>query len=293
MKNKFKSIFLLALSVGVLATSCSEDDHTGASLINYTSPNVSLTASENNVVIPESTIDPDDGYVITVTASIAEPVFTDIHIPLVQTGGNAGSGDFTSGTIIILSGLTSASTDVTFWLNCENGDDGDKTLELGAADNISNVNMDDFTLNVNIMNDWINDVLALTFAWDGELTYDGTIGEVTISFCDVDLDFPLTDDMGNVLGYIAGSGDCPEEGELSGLADGTYYIIAEVYDNPFEAEGLTDVIPVTTSYSQCGFDTEGSFENSTFNAGTPSNDAFPIAIVEVSGGYNYTITPWQ
>ncbi|MBF62513.1 MAG: hypothetical protein CMP05_11010, partial [Xanthomarina sp.] len=98
MKNKLKSIFLLALSAGVLATSCSEDDHTGASMINYTSPTVTLSTASTSVVVDESMIDPDLGYVIEVTASIPEPVFVDLHIPLVQTGGTADSSDFTAGT---------------------------------------------------------------------------------------------------------------------------------------------------------------------------------------------------
>jgi hypothetical protein len=292
MKNKFKSIFLLALSAGVLATSCSEDDNTGASMINFTSPTVTLTTANNNVVVDESMIDPDLGYSIAVTASIPEPVFADLHIPLVQTGGTGDSADFTAGTIIISSGQTSASANVTIWRECESGVEGDETLTISYADNIANAVMTSFALNISIENDWINDNLLLEFDWAGSFTYDASVpAEVTIDFCDVDLDILLADAGGNILGYLAGTGDCPEEAELSGMPNGTYYVLAEVYDNPFAALGINEPMPITTSYTQCGFDTEGSFSDSIMNTDTPNGDIFPIATITISG-YNYTVVPF-
>lgn len=293
MKNKLKSIFLLALSAGVLATSCSEDDHTGASMINYTSPTVTLSTASTNVVVDESMIDPDLGYEIEVTASIPEPVFVDLHIPLVQTGGTADSSDFSAGTIVITSGHTSATTNIVIYNTCDTGVEGNETLTVSFADNIANAKMTPFSMDISIENDWVNDVIEFEFDWSGELTYTaGVPAEVTIDFCDADIDFALADNGGNVLGYIAASASCPEEGGFSGLPDGTYFILAEVYDNPFSGLGLTDAMPITTTYSQCGFDTAGSFVNSVLNTATISGDVIPLATVEISGGYNYTVTPW-
>ncbi|MCB0388814.1 MAG: hypothetical protein KDD23_09185 [Winogradskyella sp.] len=297
MKNKLKSIFLLALSAGVLATSCSEDDHTGASMINYTSPTVTLSTASTNVVVDESMIDPDLGYVIEVTASIPEPVFVDLHIPLVQTGGTADSSDFTAGTIVITSGHTSASANVTIWRECESGVEGDETLEISFADNIANAKMSPFSMDISIENDWVNDVIEITFDWSGELTYDsGLPSENTIDFCSIDIDYIITDDLGNALGYIAGTGDCPEIAEVSGLADGTYFIIAELYDQPFSApeyDGPLTTIPQTVTWMQCGFPaTIGEFSNDLLTTATPTGDVLPIAVLEVTGGYNYTVTPF-
>ncbi len=297
MKNKLKSIFLLALSAGVLATSCSEDDHTGASMINYTSPTVTLSTASTNVVVDESMIDPDLGYVIEVTASIPEPVFVDLHIPLVQTGGTADSSDFTAGTIVITSGHTSASANVTIWRECESGVEGDETLEISFADNIANAKMSPFSMDISIENDWVNDVIEITFDWSGELTYDsGLPSENTIDFCSIDLDYVITDDLGNALGYIAGTGDCPEIAEVSGLADGTYFIIAELYDQPFSApeyDGPLTTIPQTVTWMQCGFPaTTGEFSNELLTTATPTGDVLPIAVLEVTGGYNYTVSPF-
>ncbi|WP_417856538.1 hypothetical protein [Xanthomarina gelatinilytica] len=297
MKNKLKSIFLLALSAGVLATSCSEDDHTGASMINYTSPTVTLSTASTSVVVDESMIDPDLGYVIEVTASIPEPVFVDLHIPLVQTGGTADSSDFTAGTIVITSGHTSASANVTIWRECESGVEGDETLEISFADNIANAKMSPFSMDISIENDWVNDLIEITFDWSGELTYDsGLPSENTIDFCSIDIDYIITDDLGNALGYIAGTGDCPEIAEVSGLADGTYFIIAELYDQPFSApeyDGPLTTIPQTVTWMQCGFPaTTGEFSNELLTTATPTGDVLPIAVLEVTGGYNYTVSPF-
>ena len=286
MKNKLKSIFLLALSAGVLATSCSEDDHTGASMINYTSPTVTLSTASTSVVVDESMIDPDLGYVIEVTASIPEPVFVDLHIPLVQTGGTADSSDFTAGTIVITSGHTSASANVTIWRECESGVEGDETLEISFADNIANAKMSPFSMDISIENDWVNDVIEITFDWSGELTYDsGLPSENTIDFCSIDIDYIITDDLGNALGYIAGTGDCPEIAEVSGLTDGTYFIIAELYDQPFSApayDGPLTTIPQTVTWMQCGFPaTTGEFSNELLTTATPTGDVLPIAVLEV------------
>lgn len=311
MKNKLKSIFLLALSAGVLATSCSEDDHTGASMINYTSPTVTLSTASTNVVVDESMIDPNDegeGYEIEVTASIPEPVFADIHIPLVQTGGNADSSDFSAGTIVITSGHTSASANVTIWRECESGVEGDETLTIGYADNIANANMTPFSLDITI-EDWVNDALEISLTWEGSYEFTDQAGsDVVIDFCNIDVDTVLTDDMGNALAYISGTSDCNEIGEISGLPDGTYYIVADVYDNPHfgqyidsDGEIVNQSVPFTTSYSQCGFPgTSGSFvtEGLTTETVTPPTAnhvllgvSFGLATVEVTGGYNYVVTP--
>ena len=293
MKKINKMLFLVALSVGIFTTSCSEDDYTGASMINYSSPTVTLSTARTNVVVDESAIPEAGEFLIPVTASISEPVLADIHIPLVQTGGTADAHDFDLGTMIITSGTTSATTNIVIYNTCDTGVEGNETLTVSFADNIANAKMTPFSMDISIENDWVNDVIEFEFDWSGELTYTaGVPAEVTIDFCDADIDFALADNGGNVLGYIAATASCPEAGGFSGLPDGTYFILAEVYDNPFSGLGLTDAMPITTTYSQCGFDTAGSFVNSVLNTATISGDVIPLATVEISGGYNYTVTPW-
>lgn len=292
MKNIFKTLSLLVAS-SVLFYSCSEDDNTGASMINYTSPTVTLTTASTNVVVDESAIDPATGHAITITASIPEAVEADLYIYLEQTGGTADSGDFSVGTIELKAGNTSASTDVVIWQDCESGVEGDETLTIGYVGSTPNANVNPFSMDISIENDWVNDVINFEFDWSGEYTYDSDLpSEVTIDFCASDLDFVLADASGNALGYIAGTASCPEAGGFGGLPDGDYIILAEVYSNPFSAEGINEPMPISVSYDQCGF-SGGSFVNEVLNTDTLAGDVIPIATVTVSGGYNYTVTPWE
>src|SRR5690554_8057525 len=228
MKNINKIFFLLALSAGVITTSCSDDDNTGASLVDYKSPTVTLTTASTNVVVAESSIDPEDGYAITVTATIPEPVQAHLYIPLEQVGGNANSGDFELGTIAILAGTTSGSTDVTIWP----GDcgtvlsGGGETLTVGAPANVANANINPFSMDVI----WEKDLLEVSLTWEG--TYNN------IDFCDMDLDLLILDVATNGVDYLAGTSDCTETGLIAGLPDGQYVLIADVYENPFTSLGL-------------------------------------------------------
>ncbi|MFV0572705.1 MAG: hypothetical protein ACK5M1_09785 [Xanthomarina gelatinilytica] len=294
-----------------MITGCSEDDYTGLSQIDYNKRTVTLSSSSNNVTFDESMIDPEDEstYSVTVTATIEEASPVNIVIPLVQTGGTGDSGDFSAGTITIPAGFTSASTTVEILQDCESAIEGDETLEIGAANNIANANVNPFTLNIAIENDWVNDELVISVSWKGTHTFIDDAGtEVTIDFCNMDLDTLLADGMGNILDYISGTSNCTEEGGISGLADGTYYIIVDMYENPFEGyytdedgDVVNVSVPLTTSYSQCGFtDTSGSFvtESLTTNIANPVSDphapgevAIGIATVEVTDGYNYVVTP--
>ncbi|MCX7547876.1 hypothetical protein OS188_07915 [Xanthomarina sp. F1114] len=293
MKNIFKTLSII-LTTTVLFYSCSEDDVTGASMINYTSPTVTLTTASTNVVVDESAIDPDTGHVIAVSASIPEPVMANLYIYLEQTGGTAGSGDYSiNGPIEIKAGTTTGSTSVTIYQDCESGVEGDETLTIANVSPTTNANVTPFSMDISIENDYVNDVIEFEFDWSGEYTYTSDVpSEVTIDFCESDLDFVLADANGNALGYIAGTASCPEAGGFGGLPDGDYIILAEVYSSPFSAEGLNVPMPISVSYDQCGF-SGGSFVNEVLNTDTLAGDVIPIATVTVSGGYNYTVTPWE
>src|SRR5690606_19989579 len=190
MKKLIKHISLFSLTA-LLITGCSEDDYTGLSQIDYNKRTVTLSSSSNDVTFDESLIDSADPstYSVTVTANISEAAPVNIVIPLVQTGGTGDSGDFSAGTITIPAGFTSASTTVEVLQDCESAIEGDETLEIGAANNIANANVNPFTLNITIENDWVNDELVIASSWEGTYTFIDEAGtEVTIDFCEMDLD---------------------------------------------------------------------------------------------------------
>lgn len=290
MKKIIKNIGLLALS-SLLFTGCNDDDASGDSLINFSTVQVTLTSDMNNVVIDESAIDVDNPTVITVTATIAEPSPVSLRIPLEWKSGSANGSDYTAATIVIPAyTATSASTTVIVE---KTGDvEGNETLVLGPA-KAPNLTTNNFELAIDIQNDYINDVLSMEVDWAGTGTYTAGIpADVTLDFCEMDLDLLVYDSTFADTGiYDAATGSCPESVDLSALADGTYYLVVNVYANPFSALGAGIAVPVTTTYSQEYFIDETSFVNSNVSTDTPAGSDILIAELEVLNGYVYTMSP--
>lgn len=288
MKNKI-NILLSSLLICGLMTSCNEeDDLTGESLLDYTPSTVTLSSS-SPTTFSESAIDEDDAstYEIVITASIPAPQPVNAVIEIYQSGGTASSDDFESTTITILAGDTSASGSVNILQT--GGIEGTETLQLtGKA--VSNFNVAPYTFNATISDDYINDNLDLTLSWDGS----AEDGDITIaSFCDIDFDLLLYDSAFGFVGYVLGSADCPEEGPISGLADGTYYLVTDLYANPFSGLGFTDTLPLTLSWNQQYFDTSGSISSDAFTlSSVPAGPGGLIVVLEVSNGYEYTLSPF-
>ncbi|MFL0354062.1 hypothetical protein [Xanthomarina sp. GH4-25] len=276
MKKINKLLFLFALCTGVITTSCSEDDYTGDSMINFTAPTVAL-ASSSAVDVPESMIDPGDGYDVSVTVSIPEAVKADIYIPLVKTGGTLGSDYYELGTIALAAGSTSGTGVVTVW---DSGMAGAKTLQVGASDNVANANVNDFTVSINLVDDTLNSVLD----WSGEVVSGGN----TYSLCDVDFDLLVMDSMGNDTGiYDAATGDCPEYLNFdSTLADGVYTLVVSLYDNPLSSLGLGAEMPVTLNYNGSA---NGTIILDDYTTNSTSGD-IEVATV-TKNGFSFTVTP--
>jgi hypothetical protein len=110
----------------------------------------------------------------------------------------------------------------------------------------------------------------------------------TLDFCDIDIDVLLYTDTGVLVQYLGATGACTETGSISGLADGDYYIVLDLFANPLATFGLTDALPVTITYNQEHF-ISGSFVYNSLNLSSPLVKV-PAAILKVSG-YNYTVTP--
>lgn len=284
MKKIFKSIGLFAIG-SLLFTSCSDDDHTGLSELDYTRPTVTISSSENNVTVNENAI--EDSYSITLTASIPQAVTVNLYIPFVQTGGNATAGDdYEVGTITIAAGSTSGTTSVEVY---STGDiEGDESFTLSPGD-VINANVSSFSLNVTIADDYINDVIEFTMDWSGTSTIELTDDSyVSLEYCDIDFDLALWGDSG-FLGYVAATAGCPESGGFYGLPDGNYYLVVELYDNPFATMGVSDPVDLRFSYSQEFFGS-GEFTFEGFTLADAPGEAL-VAIITIEDGYNYTVTP--
>lgn len=289
MKNILKNIGLLVFT-GVLFTACDEDDFTGASQIEYSPATVTLS-SLSPTVFDESAIDEDDAstYEITIDATLAAAQPTEAIIDLMQVGGSADGSDFHAGTISIAAGDTSGSATVEI---LRTGDvEGDETLSIGGKAR-ANFNVAAFEHTVTIQNDYINDVLDLELNWDGEFSVEDDFSSATYDFCGIDFDVLIYDAGFADTGiYDAATGACPEHvGFGPGMADGDYYIVVDLWSNPYSGLGAGVTVPVALNYSQEFFETSGSIPTAAYTTDA-AGGTIAIAIVTKSGN-DYTVVPY-
>lgn len=287
MKNILNKIGVFTLACLAFTSCDSEDDNTGDSLINYSPATVTLSSS-SPTMFDESAIDADDAstFQIEVTATLTEAQPVDAVIDLVQVGGSASSSDYEAHTITIPAGslMGSATVDIM-----QTGDiEGDETLQITGKSR-ANFNVSPFTFNATIGNDYINDHLDLVLSWEGT----AVLGDLSlISYCDLDFDLILYDATFTQLGYVLGSSACPEEDYLNGLPDGTYYLVTDLYSNPYFEIGFTDIIPLTLSWSQEYFETSGSLSTEAYTLSSEDGLGGLIVVLEVTNGYEYTLSPF-
>ncbi|WP_299670721.1 hypothetical protein [uncultured Polaribacter sp.] len=297
MKNIIKYVCFAILG-GIIITSCeNNDDYTGASKMSWTDATVTLSSSQASYTFNETLIDVDDldTYTATVSASLMEPQPLDAIISFVQTSGNADSDDYTIGEIKIPAGATTASTELS--IN-RNGDiEGTETFVLSAVTD-GNFNLaSEYNLPVTINNDQIDDTLMFTTTWAGSYTFEAAgPTDVTLDFCNIDFDVLLYTNAGLFVQTLGATGSCTEtDSTMENLPDGEYFLVLEVYDNPFTVYDLTEPVPVTVSYSQSNSDSGEFTIADTFTlssiesvSGTPAETA--VATITKSG-YNFTVTP--
>jgi hypothetical protein len=287
MKNIIKYIGF-TLSIGLLLTSCEDkEEFTGESVLAWGDQPITVTSSANSYTFDEAAMDEDvpSTYSVSVSASIAEAQPVSALITFKQTGGNADSDDYSVGNITIPAGATSGSTNIE--VNYTGDVEGSESFTLEAiADGNFNLSSA-FSVTVTI-EDKVNDVLDLSTNWSGEYSYSAGSAFVTLDFCEVDVDVLLFTSTGSFMGFLGATGACTEVGSLSGLSDGDYFIVLDLYDNPHAQFGATATVPITVTYNQDYIGTSGSFTYTGINLSSPS-DLYAAAIVSVSG-YNYTIT---
>ena len=289
MKNILKNIRLLVFT-GILFTACDEDDFTGASQIEFTPATVTLSTL-SPTVFDESAIDEDDAstFEITIDATLAAAQPTEAIIDLIQVGGSASGSDFHAGTITIPAGSMSGSATVEI---LRTGDiEGDETLSIGGKAR-ANFNVAAFEHTVTIQNDYINDVLDLELSWDGEFSVETDFSSATYDFCGMDFDILIYDAVFNDTGiYDAATGACPEHvGFGSGMADGDYYIVVDLWDNPYSGLAVGEAVPMALNFSQEFFETSGSIPFTGYTTDA-TGGTFAVAIVTKSGN-DYTVVPY-
>ncbi|MDA7849301.1 TonB-dependent receptor plug domain-containing protein [Flavobacteriaceae bacterium] len=115
--------------------------------------------------------------------------------------------------------------------------------------------------------------------------------EVTVNYCSADFDLILYTAAGSYVQYILGTASCPEEDQLSGLSDGSYFLVVDLYDNPFSTLNTGQPMPITLTLNQEHFPDTGTTIVHDGYTTDSSSGLQAVATLDVVGGYNYTITP--
>lgn len=140
------------------------------------------------------------------------------------------------------------------------------------------------------MRDTKNRQLNLEVSWEGTYTIESTGATLEIDFSVMDFDIYVYDETLNDTGiYDGATGANPETIALSGLDDGVYYIVEDLYDNPLSDYEAEQTVPLTLSWSQDYFENVvGSITLNDFTTDSTSGTLI-LATVTIQDGYIFTV----
>ncbi len=253
MKNIIKNIALAFCSLALIV-SCDEDDFTGDSTLEATSPSLSV---ELDFADSQTLIESETSF--TFTVSISEPQVANINISIAQVGGTATDGaDFSiPHTVTIPRGATSVSDVISIHADeiAEDTETAIIKIALGAEANVSAINSQ--TVTFNILNVTEGD-LAIGLMWDtlGYQFSDGSEFDPT-DLANLRLLISSTpDNSGDIA--VADGGSFEAASISASEADGVYYLVADWYSGldlgdqgyfPLNLTGTFDQVGVINGFT--------------------------------------------
>ncbi len=226
MKNILLKI-AFTLSAFALIVSCDEDDLTGDSVLEATSPSLSVELGFANT---ETLVEQAASYPFTVRLSAVQ--VADVRVYLSQTGGTATAGaDFVfPSSVTIPRGATSASGSIDILADDIPEDTETAIIKIATGLEANVASESSQTVTFNILNLTDGD-LAVGLDWAAaSLVTDNAGNEIDPhDLADLRLVISTTPDNTGDVGVADGSGS--ESFVLSSMeADGDYYIVADFYD---------------------------------------------------------------
>ena len=224
MKKITRNIWMLLALVSVLIVSCKEDDTVVSTLTSY---------DKFDTQFPEAiTVTEPEGVeeTHTVTITFNEKQIMDLNLTVsVSAASTATEGadfDLVTHDLTVQALARQGGIDVVIY-----GDgfpEGDETIVLNVqSHDVFGIPQPAEALVITIKNRvYPTQVILL---WDNEYTDSAGVHNT----CDdIDMDLFLTDSDGNFAGGFGGAtGNCPEYMVPGSLADGTYNIVVNLYDN--------------------------------------------------------------
>ncbi|HLF52765.1 hypothetical protein [Flavobacterium sp.] len=218
-------------------------------------------------------------FVVLLPGSTADNLDSDIENPYPNTAFQKA--------ITIPAFTTSFTT--TIVINEDDAIEGVEHLLLSVGDTRTTAVLFEPTiLDVTITN-VVSDVLNLVLNFDKSFTSSGT----TYTLCDIgyDMDFYVLDSTFTDMGiYGAATGNCPEELDLdiTTLADGTYYIFYDIYDDAglAGAPHTPFAVPITVDYVRSGGIAPGTFAQEAAFApmSTDGSGSDYVITIEIANG---------
>lgn len=298
--KNYKSIFsyLTAMAIGLFLVGCDQEDNTGMSTYDPTSPSLEITISETNVILIEGNQE------YTFTANISEAQLVDIKLYAYQVGGDADGDDYTiDGSIVIPAGSTSAKGK----LKIVQDDilEETETLKIQVGDNrTANTSQNSAFMDYQILNYTEGDlVIDLSWAMAGATTDDSGEAIDPEDFADMKLLISSTPDNAGDIDVADGGGF--ESLVLSqDLPDGDYYVVTDFYDA--NSDIVRDLNLSLNLYQSGLINDDGyDFPNAISNLGICDLNYYVMAKIIKSGTtYTYedvstqsyelsSYTPWE
>jgi len=283
MKNIIKNI---ALTIGALAliVSCSEDDLTGRSTVEATSPSLSVELGFAN---SQTLVESETSFPFTVT--ISEAQVADIRINISQIGGTATDGvDFSiPHTVTIPRGATSVSDVIDIHADDEAEETETAIIKIALGNEANVVAINSQTVTFNIMNVTDGDLaIGMSWAASGLVTdnYGNEIDPTDLA----DLRLLITDVPYTTILGGADGGSFETTSLDASDPDGEYYIVADFY----AADDIASTLDLNLTFDQVGVINNLSYDfPAALDTANSCSSVYYILAQITKSGENYTIAP--
>ncbi|WP_053991442.1 hypothetical protein [Mangrovimonas sp. TPBH4] len=282
MKNKFIKIYLMVFAL-IVTTACSDDDLTGHSTMEPSTPtlSVALDFANNQTLVEEETT-----YGFTV--SISEPQIVNVRVYLEQTAGDATDGEDFSfpHSVTIPAGSTSVSDVIAIHADDLIEETETATIKIGTGNesNVSAVNEQVVTFNIQNL---VEGDLMIGMSWETATTVTDNFGTELGATDVADLRLLITDvPYTEILGGADG-GSFETYTISSDTPDGDYYVVADYYS----AMDIPVDLNLHLTFDQTGVinGEEYSFAGA-MNTGNSCSSVYYIMAQITKMGDSYTIT---
>jgi len=281
--KNYKSIliYLLTLTISIFIVGCDQEDNTGYSNFEITSPTLSVSTSVSN----KSLIEDGSSYSFTATLSTAQLVDIKLHVSQIAGDAIAGDDYTVDSELVISAGSLSATGKITI-LTDELAEDTE-TVKIQIGDErTANAILTPATMEFSILNYTEGD-LAIDFDWAmAAATTDDSGAEIDpTDFVDMILSISSTPDA-------TGDIDVADGGSFESLVlpadtpDGTYYAVASFYSGNDIARDLN----LSLTLNQTGVTNDLTYNfPAALNSSISCENIYYVMAMITKSGTNYTL----